>query len=98
MSRFSGPQPKHDRGQIMRNYRAQKKAAALDRQRNEKLRDEQRKPTSKHHWVPSNTDFSCICTNDTCTERWLPEEAHPPQTACPKVREPKPEKVNASHS
>lgn len=79
MSRFTGPQ----RSGAMKEYRNQKAANALNRQREEKLLNETRNPTSKHSWVPSSIDFSCVCIIPECKEVWPPDMNYPPKTACP---------------
>jgi len=79
VSRFTGPQ----RSGAMKEYRQQRAANALNRQREEKLRDESRRQTSKHSWVPATLDFSCICSIPECKEVWPPDMAHPPKTECP---------------
>jgi hypothetical protein len=82
MSRFSGRQE----AGAKRNYLAQRAKDAADRQRQERMRDETRTPTSKHVWVPSSIDFSCVCNNDGCVAIWAPDEAHAPKTLCPVKR------------
>jgi hypothetical protein len=79
MSRFHGPQKKG----AMTEYRTLKREEALERQRAERLLQEQRSKSTKHLWEPSPTSFACVCINEKCEAVWLPQHVHAPKTNCP---------------